>query len=633
MIRTLRALLVVIGMSILALTAPRDAFAQARPLTAPDIEAFLDGLIPIQQRRFDVAGTVVSVVKDGKVLFTKGYGYSDVYRRTAVTTDATLFRIGSISKTFTWTAVMQLVEQGKIDPDRDINSYLDFTIPAAFGKPVTMHHLLTHTAGFEENIKDMFVAGVPGSIGDYLKTHVPSRIYVPGTTPSYSNYGATLAGYIVERVSGTPFNEYIRQHIFQPLGMTRATFVQPLPDDLKSFMSQGYRLASEPPRKFEMIQVWPAGSVSATADAMSHFMIAQLEDGQYNGARVLKPETVRLMHSRLFGVSPAANGMAHGFYETTRNGHRTIAHGGDSQWFHSDMQLVLDEHLGFFISSNSAGNGGDLRAAVWTGLLDRYYPYVAPVAAPVTSALRDARSVAGAYQTSRRVETNVVSVLDLLSQDVVSVNADSTISSSSLKDLAGQPKRFREIAPLVFREVDGQAILAFTKDHEGKLVMSGDYPFMVGHQTPALKGSRLNIGALCFAVGVFFLTLLSWPIMAMLRKHYGTVPALSVRYRRLRLAIRITSLASLVFLVLIATLLTAIESDIASFSSNRAGYFHLVQATGVIGLLGLPVAVIYSLSSWRDRSLWVWTRVWNTLLPLAFVAHAGFLFNWHLFSM
>ena len=633
MIQTLRAPLMVIGVSILALTAPRFALAQARPLTAPDIEAFLDGLIPIQQRRFDVAGTVVSVVKDGKVVFTKGYGYSDVSRRTPATTDATLFRIGSISKTFTWTAVMQLVEQGKIDLDRDINSYLDFKIPAAFGKPVTMHHLLTHTAGFEENIKDMFVAGAPGSIADYLKTHVPQQIYVPGTTPSYSNYGATLAGYIVERVSGTPFNEYIRQNIFQPLGMTRATFVQPLPDDLKPFMSQGYRLASEPPKSFEMIQVWPAGSVSATADAMSHFMIAQLEDGQYDGARVLKPETARLMHSRLFGVSSAANGMAHGFYETTRNGHRTIAHGGDSQWFHSDMQLMLDEHLGFFISSNSAGNGGDLRAAVWTGFLDRYYPFVPPVAASVASALSDARAVAGAYQTSRRVETNVVSVVNLLSQDVVTVNADSTISSSSLKNLAGKPKRFREIAPLVFREVGDQSILAFTKDQAGKLVMSGDYPFMVGHQTPALKGSGLNIGALCFALAVLLLTLLSWPVMAMLRKHYRSVPALSARYRRLRLGIRITAFASLLFVVLIATLLSAIESDIASFSSGRAGYFHLLQAIGLIGLLGLPVAVIHSLSSWRDRSLWVWTKVWNTLTLLAFVGYTGFLLNWHMFSM
>lgn len=633
MFRTPRVRLTLIAVSLLCVAAPRSTFAQSRPLTAPDVEAFLDGIIPIQQRRFDVAGTVVSVVKDGKVLFTKGYGYSDVARHAPVTTDATLFRIGSISKTFTWTAVMQLVEQGKIDLDRDINSYLDFKVPAAFGKPVTMHHLLTHTAGFEENIKDMFVAGALGSIGDYLKTHVPRQIFPPGTTPSYSNYGATLAGYVVERVSGVPFNEYIHTNIFQPLGMTRATFAQPLPDDLKPFMSQGYRLASQPPKSFEMIQVWPAGSVAATADAMSRFMIAQLAEGQYGDVHILKPETARLMHSRLFGVSPAANGMAHGFYETTRNGHRTIAHGGDSQWFHSDMQLMLDEHLGFFISSNSAGNGGDLRAAVWTGFLDRYYPYTPPVVALLPNALDDARSVAGAYQTSRRVETNMVSVVNMLSEDMLTVNADSTISNSSLKDLAGNSKHFREIAPLVFREVDGQAILAFTKDEQGKLVMSGDYPFMIGHQTPTLKNGRLNIGLLCFAFAVFLLTLLSWPIMAMVRKHYGSAPSLSAGYRRLRSAIRVTSLASLVFVVLIATFLSAIQSDIASFSSTRAGYFHLLQAIGLFSLLGLPVAVIYSVSSWRDQSLWVWTKAWNALTALAFFAYTGFLLNWHLFSM
>ena len=183
MTRTLRARLTLLGVSILAVASANVAFAQGpvpapkvatakappppppRPagaapaLTAEDVEAYLDGMIPLQIRRNDIAGAVVSVVKDGQVLFTKGYGFSDVKKRTPVTTDATLFRIGSISKTFTWTAVMQLVAQGKLDLDKDINTYLDFTIPATFGKPVTMGHVLTHTAGFEENIKDLFVSG------------------------------------------------------------------------------------------------------------------------------------------------------------------------------------------------------------------------------------------------------------------------------------------------------------------------------------------------------------------------------------------------------------------------------------------------------------------------------------------
>jgi CubicO group peptidase (beta-lactamase class C family) len=279
-----------------AITAPRGAspaspqkIGAAPALTAQDVESFLDGMVPLQLAQQDIAGAVISVVKDGKLLFAKGYGFSDVAHRTPVTADATLFRIGSISKTFTWTAVMQLVEQGKLDLDRDVNTYVDFTIPAPYGKPVTMRHLLTHTAGFEENVKDLFVKDVASvrPLGEYLRTHLPPQIFPPGTTPAYSNYGAALAGYIVQRVSGSPLNDYIRLNVLAPLGMTRASIDQPLPKDLEPLMSRGYSRASQPPKVFEVVQAWPAGSMSASAEAMSRFMIAQLNDGEYGGARIL----------------------------------------------------------------------------------------------------------------------------------------------------------------------------------------------------------------------------------------------------------------------------------------------------------------------------------------------------------
>ncbi len=164
----------------------------APQLTREDVEAFLDGFIPIQLQRDDIAGAVVIIVKDGKVLFAKGYGYADVKNKKPVTVDTTLFRPGSISKTFTWTAVMQLVEQGKIDLDRDVNDYLDFKIPATFAKPITMNDLMTHTPGFEETLKDLFIANasVMTPLAQYMKTHLPAEIFPPGTTPAYSNYGA-----------------------------------------------------------------------------------------------------------------------------------------------------------------------------------------------------------------------------------------------------------------------------------------------------------------------------------------------------------------------------------------------------------------------------------------------------------
>ena len=125
-------------------------------MTAADVESFLDGIVPLQLKQNDIAGATVSVVKDGKLLFAKGYGYADVKNKKPVSAQETLFRPGSISKLFTWTAIMQLFEQGKLDLDRDINDYLDFKIPDAFGKPITLKNVLTHTPGFEEQIKDLF---------------------------------------------------------------------------------------------------------------------------------------------------------------------------------------------------------------------------------------------------------------------------------------------------------------------------------------------------------------------------------------------------------------------------------------------------------------------------------------------
>ncbi|HRH43989.1 MAG TPA: serine hydrolase domain-containing protein, partial [Pyrinomonadaceae bacterium] len=187
--------------------APKPAESGKPEMTAADVEAFLDGVVPAQLTQNDIAGATISVVKDGKLLFAKGYGYSDVKAKKPVSPETTLFRPGSVSKLFTWTAVMQLVEQGKLDLNKDVNEYLDFKIPEAFGKPITLTHILTHTPGFEEQIKDLFTLNQDSpNLGEYLKTHIPARIFPPGTTPAYSNYATALAGYIVEHVSGKPFN-------------------------------------------------------------------------------------------------------------------------------------------------------------------------------------------------------------------------------------------------------------------------------------------------------------------------------------------------------------------------------------------------------------------------------------------
>ncbi len=358
-----------------AATKEQTAGVSTHELTPSDIEAFLDGLMPLQLAREDVAGATISVVKGGKVIFAKGYGYSDVAKRTAVSPDNTIFRPGSVGKLITWTAVMQQVEQGKLNLDRDINDYLDFKIPEAYGKPITLRNLMTHTPGFEELAEEVVVPGANDlkPLGDDLKHRIPARIFPPGVTPAYSNYGATLAGRILERVSGQPFNDYLDEHIFKPLGMSHSTCREPLPGNLSSLMSNGYKVASQPAEPFEFIEVLPAGSCSSTASDMAKFMIAHLQDGRFDGAQILRPETVQLMHSRQFGYHDDMNGMAGEFYEETRNGHRIIGHAGDTNFFHTDLHLIPDTGLGFFVSYNSLGKGEDSPREWLSGRKQRFW--------------------------------------------------------------------------------------------------------------------------------------------------------------------------------------------------------------------------------------------------------------------
>src|SRR5260221_12131598 len=264
-------------------------------LTAEDLGPFLDGLMNAKLTQRDIAGAVITVVKDSQILLCKGFGYSDFARRQTVVPDRTLFRPGSITKLFTGIAVMQLVEAGKIDLDRDINDYLDFKIPATFTQPITMRNLLTHTAGFDQRLRNLFVSRREElqPLRDYLIVEMPDRLFSPGAVPAYSNYGLALAGYIVERVSGVPFKEYVRYQIFRPLQMNHSSFDQPLPEDLLPDMSNGYNTASGPPCGVEVVQAVPAGALFPTRDDMGRFMGALLNQGALGGAQILNPGSLQ----------------------------------------------------------------------------------------------------------------------------------------------------------------------------------------------------------------------------------------------------------------------------------------------------------------------------------------------------
>ena len=607
-------------------TVPESGPVRAHEMTAADVEAFLDGLLPLQLKRDDIAGATVAVVKDGRLLFAKGYGYADVEKKKPVSAQDTLFRPGSISKLFTWTAIMQLFEQGKLNLDADVNQYLDYQIPEAFGKPITLKNILTHTPGFEEQIKDLFQTNpVKPDLGLYLKTHIPRRIYPPGTVPAYSNYATAVAGYIVERVSGRPFEDYINENILKPLKMPHSTFAQPLPQGLAELMSNGYRLGSDKPEAFEIVNPFPAGSLSSSATDMAQFMMAHLQDGRLGDAQILKPETARLMHSRLFALDDATNAMCYGFYEESRNGHRIIGHGGDTVYFHSDLHLVLDQNVGFFVSYNSGGRADSPgRTNLWEAFLDRYYPYTVPVATSAT-AKEDAKAASGSYILSRRSEGSFFKAVSLISQFTVSTDGDDIVTAQ-LTGPNGKPKHWQAIGPMTFRDRDGQDKLIFKPDESGRMQMVLPYPFFVGQRAGALQNGKLLLTVLAISLGLMLLTLILWPVGWFVRRHYGHRLELTPIERLLRLLVRIVFALDLIFVVALVGLITYGLTHLDIFSDKGNTWFRIVQVVGMIGAAGTVVVLCNAVLAWIGKRRGFWGKLQATIMLLASLGVLWFAF-------
>ncbi|THD81695.1 MAG: class A beta-lactamase-related serine hydrolase [Phenylobacterium sp.] len=628
--------------SAAAAVQPPAAPASAPALTGQDLDSWLDGYVPYALASADIAGAVVVVVKDGQVLTEKGYGYADVKSHRLVDPKATLFRPGSVSKLFTWTAVMQQVEAGKIDLDADVNQYLDFKIPPYDGKPVTMRDLMTHTAGFAETIKHLFPANAKTvlPLNRFVSIWTPNRIFPPGEVPAYSNYGAALAGYIVQRTSGEPFDQYVARHIFTPLGMDHSSFSQPLAPNLLAGMSSGYLRASGPARPYEFVGPAPAGSLATTGDDMTRFMIAHLNNGQYGGVRILQDATARQMHAPQRQYVPPLNGMALGFYHEDRNGHVIVGHGGDTVAFHSDLHLLLNDNIGIFISMNSPGKEGlaeNIRQNLLSGFMDRYFPAprpALPTAPTAPTAKADAAAMQGVYRSSRRVDSGFLRVLNLLGQVKVAANKDGTLVVSAFKDDSGAPLVWREVGPFLWNDASGKHTLAaVVKD--GKVVDFGEDDLgaiMVFQPVPFAVSSSWTLPLLGGMVGVLLLMLCLWPIQALVRRRYGQTFPLAGRTAMLYRAVRLAAVADLLALGGFVAIAQSASNKLELFDDPLDIWLRLLQLLCLVGVVGAGLAVWNAVRVWTEggRSWWAKTSV--TITTLALLAFVWFVVSLQLIS-
>jgi CubicO group peptidase (beta-lactamase class C family) len=615
----------------------------AQPLMADDVNAWLDGYMPISIGKNDIPGAVVVVVKDGQILTSRGYGFADVEKRKKVDPHTTLFRPGSISKLFTWTAVMQQVQAGKLNLDEDVNKYLDFKIPPRNGKPITLRNIMTHTSGFEEQVMDLIAIDQKKYVpyDQILKRWVPKRVYDPGTTPAYSNWATALAGYIVSRVSGEPFEQYIQNHVFVPAGMKLATFQQPLPANLKPYMSEGYMPGKDKPYGYEYVGVSPAGSLAASGDDMGRFMIAHLA----NPSPLLDPQTKALMHTTANDPIPGLQKMSLGFYQSDINGHRVDSHGGDTVAFHSDLHLFLNDGVGIFVSFNSPGKEGAahaLRNALLEEFADRYFPAPADTRKiDAKTAKANAEKLAGTWSTSRRSFSTFIGITDLIGQTKIGVDKDGNplVADGLANGLNGQPRKWIAAGPMLWRDANSHETLG-AKVIDGEAVrwsLGSVAPIIVWDRTPWYLNSAWLIPLTYLSLGVLFLTMVFWPVRALVRRRYGSTIGLEGRDLQAYRASRISATAIFLTIVAWIVMISAMFGNLNNLTKDFLPVVLTVQVISFFAFIGGFAAILwYAATVWRRKGGWkaAWkAKLWSLLLVVSaatilWIALAYHLIGW-----
>jgi len=455
----------VLGVSPCQGQQPTDSPDPRPEINAASVEAFFDAAFDVQRQAHDLAGTVVSVVHDGDVLFQRGYGWADIDERVPADAERSLFRIASITKTFVWTAIMQLVEQGRLGLDDDVNTHLDFQIPATFDEPIRIRHLLSHTPGFEEIWTGWQAPSVEeiDPLGEALERMLPARVRAPGSHSSYSNYGAALAGYIVERVSGQTWSDYVDEHILDPLGMTSTNTHHPVRDDLRARLARGYRYSSDRflVTEYAYSHPGPAGMMSSTASDMGRFMLAHLQLGTLEGARILSEETARRMQSPLFAPDPDLDPILHGFYRFDRGGQVVFGHGGDTNQFHSNMVLLPEHGLGVFVSFNS-DPGSAARSELTAAFISHFFPTPHLGVSPEPDTTVDLSDFTGRYLPLRSAFANHERIIRL--QAARSIRA----GNGQLRISRGGG-RWIPVGPDRFRSQSGTQTLVFERSADGRV--------------------------------------------------------------------------------------------------------------------------------------------------------------------
>ncbi|MFP8882324.1 MAG: serine hydrolase domain-containing protein [Myxococcota bacterium] len=609
--------LAALGCVLLALTCVTYAARGAASLDdVEQLAAFIDGAAEALLESEQIPGMTVSIVKDGRVLLARGYGFATREDENPVSAESTVFRIGSVSKLFVATAIMQLVEQGKLDLHTDVNEYLHgLRIPDTYPEPITLAHLMTHTAGFETASLDRLWLPLTDEMKpllDELSEYLPSRVRPPGKLAAYSNHGTAVAALVVEQVSGQPFDDYLEQHIFEPLGMRHTTARQPVPAALGVEVSTG----NEPADFFAAVRIPPAGSISSSATDMTRFMIAHLQLGRLGDARILEEETAKRMQEQLFTHDRRVSGIAHQFFERRLNGMRALGHGGGTFHHITTLTLLPEQGVGFFASVNKLSGAPRELLRLF---VDRYYPNAPQRPEPLADAAERLERYTGWYRESRGAVTHTGRIIMLTTIQPATAGENGRLQF--LKE------EWLETEPGWFRRADGKDELVFAEGIDGRIT----HAFRGGRSDSVLvrqsgyEGLDVQILAPMFALLVLLRPFVYRPLASFRRfrsaLRTGRAPSVWATA-----ALRLAALAhTLCFYSAVAMMVFARSTDVPNALFLALGIGYAVGATALWVVVVAGYALWHRVGSGRERAslaltatagivMAAWIEHWNLLL-------------------
>ena len=568
-----------------------------------------------------IPGAVVGIVQDGRVILLQGYGVADQRTGARPDPESTAFRVGSVSKSFTATAIMQLVEAGKLDLHADVNRYLrDFKIPNAFGKPVTAADLLTHTAGLD--VRNSGTAArseaLIEQLGAYLARELPPRIRSPGLTLAYSNQGYTVLGHLIESISGESFDDYMDRHVLGPLGMTRSSFR--FNHDVEQRAATGYepRRGVMSPAPVVHPKIVPAANLTTTALDMTRFMIAHLE-GSVDGRRVLGDSTLALMHARQFAPDPRMPGVGYGVFETWWRGQRMLLHSGGVHGFIAAYYLWPEQHLGLFVADN--GYSGSLVSGLALHLMERWFPYAPATLTSPPGARERALAFAGTY----RLTTQAVSSLEKVGALRSAPLRVRVLDDGSLNVFGD---RFVEVAPRLYRS-SGSETIAFVADTAGNTSTAVTvYPFQgiqEWQRVSWLETARPTLAVVALALLLALATLIRPP------RPSSDTPTPHVLWRRASLVARLASALVIAYFVVMylgarASARTGLQFGVP-WPMDAAG---VVAVAIVIAVAPLAAFVVHA---WRRPEWSAGARVHLSVLTVSLALFGVSLWYWNLLGI